>query len=141
MDEDGEMVDYELEMTVKTREETNVTQIFTGEPYSPWHGTYSSDVKIEMLDVEGVVTVDGQPYPLCEPDVGNLYMHMIRRPNWGRGPYWDHYIRLSFGWRPSNPYTPQIKETQYFSVQFLWNAGSSPSLLQSTPCRVQIRQR
>ena len=139
MPEDGEPVDYELDMTVRTREETLVTQIFTGEPYSAWHGTYRSEVRIEMLDVEGVVTVDGQPYPLCEPDVGNLYMYMVRRPNWGLNPFRVHYIQLYFGWNSSNPNTPQIKETQCFSVQFLWNAGST--FLQSTPCRVQIRQR
>ena len=141
MVEDGETVDYELEMSVRTREETLVTQLVTGGLYGDWPGTYRSAIKIEKLDVEGVVTVDGQSYPLSEPDVGNLYMYMNKRPNWGWGPFWNHYVQLYFRWRPVNPNTPQIKEAQYFSVQFLWNAGSSPSLLQLTPCRVQIRQR
>lgn len=141
MVEDGETVDYELEMSVRTREETLVTQLVTGGLYGDWPGTYRSAIKIEKLDVEGVVTIDGQSYPLSEPDVGNLYMYMNKRPNWGWGPFWNHYIQLYFRWRPGNPNTPQIKEAQYFSVQLLWNAGSSPSLLQSTPCRVQIRQR
>ena len=139
--EDGETVDYELDLVVKVRELTLVTQLATGGLYGDWPGTYRSHVGMMGLDVEGVVTVDGQPYPLSEPDDGDLYMYMNRRPDWGWGPYWNHYIRLRFGWKPGNPSTPPIKETQYFSVQFIWNAGSSPSLLQSTPCRVQIRQR
>lgn len=137
--EDGEAVDYELDMIVKIGEETIITKLEKGGLHNDWPGTYSSEVKIEMLDVEGVVTVDGQPYPLSEPDVGDLYMYMNKRPNWGWGPYWNHYIQLHFGWEPGNPNTPQIKATQYFSVQLIWNVGSSPSLLQSTPCRVQIR--
>ena len=141
MVEGVETVDYELDVIVKIREETLVTQIVTGGLYNDWPGTYRSEARIQKLDVEGVVKVDGQPYPLIEPDDGDLYMYMNKRPNWGWGPYWNHFIRLRFGWIPDNPNTPQIKETQIFSVQFIWNAGSNLSLLQSTPCRVQIRQR
>ena len=139
--EDGETVDYEIEMSVRTREETLVTQLVTGGLYNDWPGTYRSAVRILKLDVEGFVTVDGESFPLCEPDDGTLYMYMNKRPNWGWGPFWNHHVQLYFGWKPGNPNTPHIKATQYFSVQFIWNAGSTPSLLQSTPCRVQIRQR